>query len=435
VRLLLLSLVSGSAGLAGCGGGDDDRASRETIKLGILGDFSGPGSAQFQEHLRGAELAVAEINKAGGVMGRNLELVKADTRSDAEQSKIALDQVLAETSVIILPSGGLSGNSVKELIARTEAAGALASTPLSLFSLKEYTSGLVWTPASPTELSFVANIRQAKRTYGTDPLVFIASTPLAPVAQQWEAAFDAAGLPSAVETISSEVAAAFGNTDQSATIEQWSQTHGQAGWTVSDAFLPPNSAFEMWLQVEDTLTADKRPRVNAVATLFNKDFGTLFPRSMVPLASAMWSQASDRTPIGAAYVDRFVAVYGARPTSNLTSSLYDIVHVHALAIEAAQSITGTEVAAQIIAVTGGGTKVSPGDFADAADRLSSGEDIDYDGTHLVDVNPLTHASNEITTFTWIAEVVSDSVVVKPRGDGIECFQATDGQIACEEVTY
>jgi branched-chain amino acid transport system substrate-binding protein len=59
------------------GGGDGD-GSAETIKLGSASPTSGPYSGDGQEMVRGQELAVADINANGGVLGRQLELVVVD---------------------------------------------------------------------------------------------------------------------------------------------------------------------------------------------------------------------------------------------------------------------------------------------------------------------------------------------------------------------
>ncbi|HVF08221.1 MAG TPA: ABC transporter substrate-binding protein [Actinomycetota bacterium] len=50
----------------------------ETIKLGSASPTTGPYSGDGQEMVRGQELAIAEINANGGVLGRQLELVIVD---------------------------------------------------------------------------------------------------------------------------------------------------------------------------------------------------------------------------------------------------------------------------------------------------------------------------------------------------------------------
>jgi branched-chain amino acid transport system substrate-binding protein len=65
-------------------------SAQETIKIGaslpLTGNFSVPGS----KHKEGYELCVDLINKSGGTLGRQLELVVSDNRSDTET---AINQV------------------------------------------------------------------------------------------------------------------------------------------------------------------------------------------------------------------------------------------------------------------------------------------------------------------------------------------------------
>lgn len=75
--------------LATACGGDDDReptsaAGQEQppIRVGAIFNMTGPNSTLGQEELRGVEGAVADVNRRGGVLGRRIELVKADAASD-----------------------------------------------------------------------------------------------------------------------------------------------------------------------------------------------------------------------------------------------------------------------------------------------------------------------------------------------------------------
>jgi branched-chain amino acid transport system substrate-binding protein len=49
-----------------------------TLKLGVIGPFTGPSSDFGVEMLQGVQLAAEEINAVGGYMGRHLELVIKD---------------------------------------------------------------------------------------------------------------------------------------------------------------------------------------------------------------------------------------------------------------------------------------------------------------------------------------------------------------------
>ena len=70
-----------------------------TVKVGIIGPFTGP-SSDFGIPLRqGIELAVAEINTAGGYLGRPLELVVRDDKGNPDAG-LAASQDLVKQGVV-----------------------------------------------------------------------------------------------------------------------------------------------------------------------------------------------------------------------------------------------------------------------------------------------------------------------------------------------
>jgi len=59
-----------------------NRGGSENIKIGGVFALSGLGSSQGEQELKGAKLAVDEINMAGGINGRKLELIAEDVSLD-----------------------------------------------------------------------------------------------------------------------------------------------------------------------------------------------------------------------------------------------------------------------------------------------------------------------------------------------------------------
>ncbi|UNI16956.1 hypothetical protein JDV02_003338 [Purpureocillium takamizusanense] len=73
---------------------DTGRRPTSSILIGALAPFSRPGWLDAGKHLvAGLELAVAEVNHAGGISGRRLELLVRDTAADAEKAAAAVDEL------------------------------------------------------------------------------------------------------------------------------------------------------------------------------------------------------------------------------------------------------------------------------------------------------------------------------------------------------
>ncbi len=81
---LLLTVTMGCMILAGCGsgakGGDD------TFKIGVIGPLTGGAAAYGTAVQYAAEIAVEEINAAGGINGKQVEIKSEDDELDAQKS-------------------------------------------------------------------------------------------------------------------------------------------------------------------------------------------------------------------------------------------------------------------------------------------------------------------------------------------------------------
>lgn len=70
------------------------------ILVGIADTFSGPTGYGF-EMQRSAELAVAELNAAGGVLGETVRLIAVDDACDHDQA-VAAAHKLVEAGVVLV---------------------------------------------------------------------------------------------------------------------------------------------------------------------------------------------------------------------------------------------------------------------------------------------------------------------------------------------
>ncbi|PZO77987.1 MAG: ABC transporter substrate-binding protein [Mesorhizobium amorphae] len=81
-------------------------ASADTIKIGLLAPLTGPAAADGQEYQRGAQLAIDEINAAGGFNGDMLELAVGDVKDQsAGNVTSAVERLLGDQDVHFMTTG------------------------------------------------------------------------------------------------------------------------------------------------------------------------------------------------------------------------------------------------------------------------------------------------------------------------------------------
>jgi len=79
-----------------------------TIKIAIDAEFGIPGSTSAQAIYHGAQVAANEINAAGGVLGRNLEIIQRDNRGVSARAGNHLRELAADPEVIAVMCGKYS---------------------------------------------------------------------------------------------------------------------------------------------------------------------------------------------------------------------------------------------------------------------------------------------------------------------------------------
>jgi branched-chain amino acid transport system substrate-binding protein len=75
---------------------DGNKISGDTIPIGVVASLSGSLLPWGQDELKGAQLAVAEVNAAGGINGKKIDLKYEDSQSKAEQGKSAAEKLISE---------------------------------------------------------------------------------------------------------------------------------------------------------------------------------------------------------------------------------------------------------------------------------------------------------------------------------------------------
>ena len=72
------------------------------VLIGVAGPMTGK-NAWFGEQIeRGAEMAIADLNAAGGVLGEQIELITVDDFCDPEQALAAAKKLVSEGVILVV---------------------------------------------------------------------------------------------------------------------------------------------------------------------------------------------------------------------------------------------------------------------------------------------------------------------------------------------
>ncbi|CAN5381669.1 ABC transporter substrate-binding protein [soil metagenome] len=128
-----LSLLAGLA--AGASG-----AFAQTVKIGWLSSLTGPLSSAAIAENQGVQLAVDEINKAGGILGKQIELLTRDTAGDPTKAVNFAQQLAFSDKVnfVIGPVNSGEGLATTPILARAGVPNIVVGSIDELTDAKKY---------------------------------------------------------------------------------------------------------------------------------------------------------------------------------------------------------------------------------------------------------------------------------------------------------
>jgi len=104
IAVVAVGLVAGMA--MGCGG-SDGTAAKDVVRVGVLAPFNTPPGEGIRN---GVAMAVAEINEAGGVDGRPLEVIELNTEYSAEKASRGYQRLAGREGVVAVL--GVAGDGI-----------------------------------------------------------------------------------------------------------------------------------------------------------------------------------------------------------------------------------------------------------------------------------------------------------------------------------
>ncbi len=137
-RVLALALVIAlaltlAAALVACGGDSttDDGASGEAavpFKIGVAGPMTGQYATYGASHKAGAELAMEELNAAGGVNGGEVSISLGDDLGDPKEAVLVAQKFIDDSELVVVDGHQFSGATIAAA-GKYEPAGLTMITP------------------------------------------------------------------------------------------------------------------------------------------------------------------------------------------------------------------------------------------------------------------------------------------------------------------
>lgn len=373
--LRLAAIAAASAlTLAACGSDDsgddsDDTAAAKgdgTFKVGSLLPQTGNLAFLGPPEFAGVDLAVNDINEAGGVLGKDAEHVKGDSGdTDSGIAPAETDKLLKAKSDVIV--GAASSGVSLTVIDKIMSAGVVQFSPANTstsFDEGDYGKPDLYFRTAPSDIlqgAVMANL-----------LVKDDRQNVAILARQ-----DAYG-----EVLASEVAKNLESAGSKVAVnELYSEKEGPSDTQIAAvADAKPDAvvliAFEETTSIIPKLiSADVAPA--DVPTYF-VDGNTADYKGKLPDGALEGTKGTlPGNEINQDFKDRLATVDDALKDYSYAGESYDAVVVSALAAIKADNDAGEAIAEEIPGITKDGEKCTT--FADCKKLLEDGEDIDYDG--------------------------------------------------------
>lgn len=93
---------------------------QDTVKLPCVCELSGPGAVSGSNFRDGAHLAVDQINAAGGILGRQIEMTDYDTQTDPQTSRALVQKAIDEGAYVVMGTI-FSGSTIVNMLVAQQA--------------------------------------------------------------------------------------------------------------------------------------------------------------------------------------------------------------------------------------------------------------------------------------------------------------------------
>ncbi len=110
--------VLGLAALLAMGAALPAARAQDSVIIANIAELSGPGATSGVNWRDGAKMAVEEINAAGGILGKQVEMPEYDSQSDAQTSRAMVQKAIDEGAFALLGTVYSGSTIVNMLVAQ-----------------------------------------------------------------------------------------------------------------------------------------------------------------------------------------------------------------------------------------------------------------------------------------------------------------------------
>ena len=351
----------------GCGGKQAD-----TVTIGAIMSQTGSLATIGQEELQAAQLAVDEINAAGGVLGGSrLALINADDKSDPAGATAAATTLVASDHVPAIVGAIASGSTIP---------ASMVSSPANVVMISDTSTSPQITGMSPflfrTCPSDALQGKLIAKRAMAEGLTSVAITYVpgpygSGLADTFASSFTALGGTVTYQQMYTEgqpsyaglLGAIYATNPQAILLIAYPVDGAQIIKDYNSAFASKQTTWFFTDAIEDPSFVQAVGANNF--TFKHEGTGSSQPSG----------------PAYSAYAAAYNATYGRAPDpGTFSANVYDATYLVALAIEQAGKADGSAIAAALRGVADSpGTTVGPGQWAAALAAIHAGSDVDYDG--------------------------------------------------------
>ncbi|GAC1353766.1 MAG: ABC transporter substrate-binding protein [Ktedonobacteraceae bacterium] len=364
-KLFTATLIMLTMLMTACSGSSSSSQNTSPIKVGVIGPMSGFESFIGPDILKGVQVAVDQINTHGGILGRQVQIVTADTGGDAVDAVPALRKMISADQVnLIVGPSSLEAKAVLPILQQSKIPDVIVGGTTQLDNL---VSTYVWRSSPSDNLLGVAMANYAiSKGYTKAALVFgsneSAQTLKAPVVD----AFKRHG-----GTIVADINLVPDQSSYRSEIEQLYATNPQVVFTQVDA----QTGATLFSEIKE-LKGLGLPFIGTDVTASSD-----FIKAIKPAVAQQVLTSLQGTSTGEQATMEFTQLYqqkfGTTPIE-LADYGYDGMNILALAVDAAGSLNGDAVGGKMKTVANPpGTTVF--DYATGYKDLKAGTKINYDG--------------------------------------------------------